>query len=374
MKSKDCLDREHERLPADDMASDVHFVQPLPAKEKDQEVVTVVPSRKLPKKPINEDEPLIDTTQALPLRSKKTERLQKRNLKKLQRTKFPSSIKSFLELPPELLEEVFSHLLPSDLLSLLQINKSLNSYILANESAIVRNLTSIRYPVLSKCLPLPVPLAEVPDPAKRALLSEAWQSRLQIHFKPYQHIPRFDSESLCSCITCFLAWNNLNLVLDLAHFQRHFATRTPLPIIPRGTNPEWNQDLTAKHAAIVNRAIVSPLTYARLLQLHLSTITTTLLRPVYISSKKGSRPPSTPLYDITTEDVKAENDAFLERKGPSSLEFPYVRDMYHYIHAWVPNRGWSKQKEKWMYPGEETGKLHRQDIAWVVERFGTQGT
>ncbi|KAK5189233.1 hypothetical protein LTR92_010798 [Exophiala xenobiotica] len=82
---------------------------------------TVETTRKRPKKTISrredtlsDDEPLVDTTAALTLNSKKTARLQKRQ-KKRQAQKVHSDIQSFLDFPPELISLIFSFLQPSDI-------------------------------------------------------------------------------------------------------------------------------------------------------------------------------------------------------------------------------------------------------------------
>jgi hypothetical protein len=73
----------------------------------------------------------------------------------------------------------------------------------------------------------------------------------------------------------------------------------------------------------------------------------------------------------------------LERKGPETFEFPWSRDMYYEIDAYVPARKWIKPAAKresgeeddggdvegrWWYPDPE--KMHANDVAWVVGRFG----
>ena len=104
-----------------------------------------------------EDEPLNDTTTTLPLHSKKTVRLERKQQKKSQR-KVHSDIKSFLDLPGELLVEVLSHLRPSDLFSVLRVSSFSRDFILENEVGIATSLKQRRYWVLNQCFPLPVSL------------------------------------------------------------------------------------------------------------------------------------------------------------------------------------------------------------------------
>lgn len=179
----------------------------------------------------SDEEPLVDTTAALALHSKKTVRLQKRQQKKQSARKVHSDVHSFLDLPYEVLLVVLSFLPPSDIFTLLRLNQSTRKFILENEASIAHTIKSRRYWVLQQCFPLPVSLENVPDSARPALLSKNWQDRLRIHKNPYQHIKHIDPLTVCTCMSCVLAWNNLNIILDLAHWQSNFEKREPLPII-----------------------------------------------------------------------------------------------------------------------------------------------
>lgn len=339
----------------------------LQTKKPDEEVYTIVNTRKT-KKIIDDDEPLVDTTEALKLKSKKTERLQKRQQKKLKKTAVQSDTKSFLELPNELLHEVLSYLLPSDIIRLQRLNKATAAFIEDNETLIAREIIQRRYWVLARSLPLPVPLNQVPLEAQASLQSQKWQDRLQIHKKPYQHVRTIDPKQFCTCMTCVIAWNNLNVVLDFAHFQTNFNNREPLPMIARGTDPKWNTDLISSHAAIVEKAVRSPLYYARILQTHLVTTVGTINRP-YRVGKKVSAPNPKRLYHLSAADVAGETDEFLERSGPPTLDFPFHRDRYHYIEAYVPNRGWSKVQARWLYQYASPQKVHESDLEWTMRWY-----
>ncbi|CAK4022448.1 hypothetical protein CBER1_08496 [Lecanosticta acicola] len=329
------------------------------------EAFTVIEPGKITKKAvmIDEYETLIDTTEALPLKSKKTERMQKKLQKKLKRTTVRSDTKSFLDLPPELLQGVLSHLQPRDIFPLLRLNKATREYILDNESAIARDIIRQRYWVLSRCFFLPVPLTEVEPSAHAALKNPEWQKRMQVH-KRYQHVKPHDESNVCSCSNCVCAWNDLCLVLDLAHFQDHLSNRQPIPIIPRGTYPQWHTQLIERNAQTVLEANRSPLVYAMILQIHLDTIFSTLTRQVRVG-KKTYHPKQ--LYHLSRQDVESQTDAFLERSGPPSYEFPFHRDKYHYLEAYVPNRKWSKEDQMWKYA--TPASPHQNNLAWVVERF-----
>ncbi len=317
---------------------------------------------------LEEDEPLNDTTTILPLHSRKTGRLQRKQQKKSLR-KVHSDIKSFLDLPGELLIEVLSHLRPSDTFRLLRLTHFCRDFILENEIGIAVSLKQRRYWVLSQCFPLPIPLSDVEPFAHNALLSEKWQERLKIHRNPYQHIKHIDPTAVCSCMSCVLAWNNLNVILDLAHWQTNLSTRQPLPIIPRGQTPHWNVALLDEHASIIRRAMKSPLAHARILEKHLATTVSTIVRFSKWRKKGEKITIQKPrLYRLTDADAACETDQFLDRSGPPSYQPIYMRDNYYSVEAFVPNRKWDKEEQIWHYYSEWP-KPHLNDLAWVVARF-----
>jgi hypothetical protein len=86
-------------------------------------------------------------------------------------------------------------------------------------------------------------------------------------------------------------------------------------------------------------------------------------------NKNTVKPNPAPKYDICRADIQSQTDAFLARKGPQSLEFPYQRDKYHYLEAYVPNRKWRSKDERWGYM---TSEQHYPDIAWVAARYPTE--
>lgn len=317
----------------------------------------------------SDEEPLVDKTAALTLHSKKTARLQKR-LQKKELRKVHSEIKSFLDFPPELLSLVLSFLRPSDLFSLLRLNQFTRTFILDNERAIADGVMTDRYWVLRQCFPLPVLLERVPAHARPILLSPQWQNRLKIHKNPYQHIRQIDPETICTCMSCVLAWNNLNIILDLAHWQPNFENREPLPIIPRGKNPEWNVKLLEHHASIVIKAMHSPLAYARILQTHLEVTTRTIIRTSKWR-KKGEKTTTTKprLYHLTDAEAELGTDSYLERSGPPSYQPIYMRDNYYNIEAFVPNRKWDKEGRRWQYYSKWP-KPHENDLDWLVAILG----
>ncbi|KIW75682.1 hypothetical protein Z517_10424 [Fonsecaea pedrosoi CBS 271.37] len=315
-----------------------------------------------------ENDPLIDTTAALALHSKKTARLQRRQQKK-QARKVRSEVQSFLDLPQELLSMILSFLQPSDIFNLLRLNQSMRMFISDNERAIADDIMNRHYWVLRQCFPPPVSLDQVPPVARPALLNEQRQGRGRIHKIQYQHIKQIDPSSVCTCMSCVLSWNNLNIVLDLAHWQKNLENREPLPIIPPGRNPDWNVKLLDRHAAIVTKATRSPLTYARILQIHLDTTTRTIIRFGKWEMKRDKTRRSEPrLYQLVDAEAAAGTDEFLERKGPPSYQPLYMRDNYYTVGAFVPHRKWDRDEQKWYYYAKWP-RPHENDLNWIVARF-----
>lgn len=324
----------------------------------------------------DEDEPLFDQTAALLKNSKKTRRLQKQ--KRQRQTNQSLQTPNLLELPAEILLDMLGYLTPSDVFRLLQVNHATRDFIYQHETSIAKDIMTRRYWVLSRCFPLPKSLHEVDAVSQAALSHPARERMTEVHKKPYQHIRPPDSQSLCTCTSCLLAWNNMNVVLDLGHFQYHLKHREPIPVLPRGTQPEWNASLIVRHASIVERAMTNRLTYAAILERHLNTIVETLLRqtrlpkqkpqPVHRHSKFAAPASSRPTHADTPYGFEKESDAesgddrFLERWGKESYEFPWQRDNYYSLIAYVPNRKWNTSEQKWMYYAMDA---HSRDLEWM---------
>lgn len=315
----------------------------------------------------DDDEPLVDTTAALPLHSKKTERIQKRLQKKSKKRPAPKP-QSFLDLPSELLLDILTYLRPSDLFQLQRLNRTTKSFIKENEATISREIIRTRYSVLAKCFPLPVAFSILNPKYHSALLSSKRQDLLAIHKKPYQHVKPLEPLDICTCMTCVFAWNNLCTIVDLAHWQQALDSREPIPMIPRGQIPDWNRELIARNASLVQAAMKSPLVYAALLALHLDTTTRTILRRSKYIKARPVLPEHRP-YQLSLAEAAQESDMYLARKGPPSYEFPYHRDNYYNLEAYVPNRKWSREEGCWKY---YAGTQHERDLEWVRDRFGVE--
>lgn len=171
-------------------------------------------------KAFDENEPLIDTTEALTKRSKKTERALRRVTTRQRKGTSRTVATALLDLPSELLEHIFSFLRASDVFRLTRVNHSLKDFIERNENAIARDIIQRRYWILSRCCPLPVPFEKVDSSAVPALLNDRRQDMMQIHRKPYHHVKGFDAMKICTCNSCVSHWNNLCLLLDLSHWQK----------------------------------------------------------------------------------------------------------------------------------------------------------
>lgn len=313
----------------------------------------------------SEEEPLddlIDTTAMLSLHSKRTERLQKKSDKKKTKKHGLSDIKSFFEIPSELLLEIISLLLPSDIFALIRTNRSMKGFIAQHQQQISQAVLHHRFSIVAKCFPRPRLFQAVNESLHAALLSSRHQQRLLIHKRPYQHLKPAEPQNTCSCMSCVMAWNNLNLVVDLAHWQEHLDLREPITMIPRGGNPTWNCNLIAGNAQVVDKAIAHPLWYVRLLEKHFDTTVRTIVRHGKVFREKGATviemPVSKRLYQLSVDDIAVETDGFLQRSGPPSYEFPYHRDKYYTLAAYLPNRRWDDGK--WIYYGD----LHDTDVAW----------
>lgn len=306
----------------------------------------------------DEEQPLVDLTLPLHLHSKRTERMQKKLDKKKQK-KGRAEVKTPLDLPLEVFMEVMSYLRPSDISRFARVSRTLRQFILQQEELIVKSIVMWRYPVLEKCFRVPILLDHVDAAIHPILQSEERQEIYTIHKKPFQHIQPPDPQVICTCMSCILRWNALNVVVDFAHWQDNLDKGEPIPMIPRGQHPEWNRELITANGLIVGKALRSPLWHARILETHLKTTVNSIRRQM---SNKGNRRRR---FRMTNNDETAETDAFLERSGPPTLDFPFHRDNYYMLESYLPNRSWSSDAQRWMYvPASQ----HERDLE-LVQRW-----
>ncbi|KAL1595770.1 hypothetical protein SLS60_009459 [Paraconiothyrium brasiliense] len=302
----------------------------------------------------DDEEPLDDKTAALQLRSKRTERQKKQRVKRERKR---DAIISLTKLPTELIIESLTYLQPGEVLNFSNTNRRFRSLVDANSNVIGNAIIQQRYTLIAQCLVLPKLLAEVDASARPLLVAERRQEFLGIHRKPYQHLQPPDQHFVCTCLSCILAWNNLCVALDFAHWQTVLDTGEPLPMIPRGTTPEWNGELVRRNAQVVRAALQNPLWHARILEIHLDSTIRAIRRQ---SKNKGNKRKH---VDMTDEDAARGTDAFLSKSGPLSLEFPYHRDNYYLLEAYLPNRYWKRSEERWIYG---TAVSHERDLAYVL--------
>ncbi|KAL2756459.1 hypothetical protein ACRALDRAFT_2080177, partial [Sodiomyces alcalophilus JCM 7366] len=290
----------------------------------------------------------------LTIRSKRTERQHKRQQKRVAKKTRATAHNptNGIPLPNELLLVVLSYLRPSDLFALLRTCRFLRDMVLAWEMSLVRDIIDIRYPCLAQCIRLPVLLSDVDPKFQPALLNPDGRT---MGARKFQHIQPPDHSFICTCLTCVLHWIALCVVVDFAHWQAHLDSGDPIPTIPRGTSPAWNENLLQANADVVRKALASPLWYARVLEEHLRSTTRSIRRH---AQNKGNRRRR---FEMTRRDELAGTDAFLRRKGPATVDFPFHRDNYYMLEAYLPNRSWGSDDEKWLYLPD----LHDRDLQWV---------
>jgi hypothetical protein len=293
----------------------------------------------------------------LPLRSKRTERLRKREGKKAVRS---TSVSPF-DLPPELVLEILSRVTPRDIFVLQRTSKSLQSFVFLHERTIAHAIIRFRYASLAKCFRLPVLLSEVPVEFHEPLQNASRQLTLSIHGVQYQHVKSPDQSLICTCLACSLRWNSLCLVVDFAYWQGHLDRGEALPVIKRGEAPTWNRELVASHAAVVTKALKSPMWYARILEMHLSSTVRSISRHAQNQNNKRRR------FALTEADVRSGTDVVFEQHGPASVDFPYSRELYYMLEAYLPNRGWNSEDGRWMYT---PASQHDIDISFIQQRWG----
>ncbi|KAH7132402.1 hypothetical protein B0J11DRAFT_557105 [Dendryphion nanum] len=302
-----------------------------------------------------EDEPLVDTTLAIPLHSKRTSRMQRKQEKRDKKQKAKPTLD---QLPTEIVLEILKYVRPSEVFDFSLVNRRFRSLVQANANVIGDSLIRRRYPLVVQCFPLPRKLCDLESSVQALLMDPKRQQQKNIHKAQYQHIQMFDPQVLCSCLTCILAWNNLSLILDFAHWQNNLDGGQPIPMIPRGQSPLWNRELVNRHADMVRAALNSPLWHARILERHLASMVRSIKRH---RANKGNKRRH---VEMSTEEAASGTDEFLEKNGPASDAFPFHRDEYYMLESYMPLRWWKTINQKWIYlmPGS-----HDSDIAYLIQ-------
>ncbi|KAJ0382270.1 hypothetical protein COL922a_012917 [Colletotrichum nupharicola] len=294
----------------------------------------------------------------LKIRSKRTERRQRKMLKKT--AKKSSQPAHIFDLPNEALNNILVYLLPSDLFRVSRTCRHLYEYVKHDEAILAREIIAARYPILEKCFRLPIPLSEV-DPETHSRLQHPDRvAALNIH-RRYQHIPPADPHRTCTCLTCVIRWNALSNAVDFVNWQQNLEKGEPIPIMDRGKPlPEWNRLLVDQTMNLVSRAVTSPLLHACILESHLKNTVVAIKRH---SQNKGNKRRH---FQMTQADIESQSDLFLDRQGPVTTELPFHRDNYYMLEAMMPSRTWLTEKKRWGYMPAEA---HDNDLAWVATRW-----
>ncbi|KAJ4393813.1 hypothetical protein N0V93_003028 [Gnomoniopsis smithogilvyi] len=301
--------------------------------------------------------------------SKKSERQRKKQLKRGNKA---NSNLTLLDLPFDVLIQVVSYLRPSDVFRLSRTCHPLHSFLLEEHpSRIARSIIQWRYACLEKCFRLPVLVSDIQDVYREVLQDHERLKGHDIRRRPYyQHVKPPDSDRVCTCLTCVLRWNVLGLAVDFSYWQDKLDSNEPLPMIPRGRQPEWNIKLLDSHAAVVEKALfpslsgnASSLWYAVILEAHLDSTVRAVRRHSANKFNKRKR------FLMTPKDAASGTDEFLQLKGPPSLDFPFHRDNYYMLEAYLPNRSWFSEDGRWGYmPAEQHDKDIEQLRKWVLWR------
>lgn len=303
----------------------------------------------------DDEEPLIDRTEALVLHSRRTERQRKKHERKTKT--LPFETRGLLDLPYELILEIIVLLEPSDVFLLARTNKSLHTFITEEERPIANRIIKWRYQCISQCFRPPALIRDIEPIYIRALRNKSRIDLMAIHRKSFQHVKSPDQDLICTCITCILRWNSSCLIIDFAHWQNHLDKGEPIPMIPRGKLPTWNQELLDRNAEIVQKALDHPLWYARILQAHLNSTIRSITRH---SANKGNKRPR---FRMSEDDKRSGTDRFLAKIGPPSLDFPFHRDNYYMLEAYLPNRGWDRAERSWKYMQADQ---HEKDLGFIL--------
>ncbi|KAF6830294.1 F-box domain-containing protein [Colletotrichum plurivorum] len=306
------------------------------------------------------DSDLVTAAGNLKIRSKKTERMKRKMAKKTAKMGTSTHL---LDMPNEVLIKIITNLLPSDIFRLLRTCSDMQFLVEHNRAAIGKEIIAMRYPILEKCFMLPVPLNQVDKDLHERLQDPKRLEALTIHRK-YQHIPIVDPKAICTCLSCVVRWNSICIAVDFSHWQESLENGIPIRLIQRGLDPGWNVALNQKTRSIVSKALVSPLHYAHILEVHLRNTAAAIKRH---SSNKGNKRRH---FLMTQADVQSQTDEFLGREGPSTTDLPFHRDNYYMLEVFMPGRTWLKEEKKWAYV---PANLHKKDLGFIQTKWAADG-
>lgn len=265
---------------------------------------------------------------------------------------------SILDLPFDVLLDIFLWLRPSEIRTISHGSLALEEYLSRYDYYLAKRIIAERYNILSKCFPLPISVTELDSRTKELLGHPEILHRSQTQHPILGYLEPGDLSKICSCKSCKLAWDNLCLVVDLAHFQGHLHYGVPIPKL--GPAGDKNNTKLMKSVALqVEEAVRSPMAYAAILELQLFSIVSTITRTHMSAPDRkrynnlpGFRPRMRPLYlrrpyGLTDEEVALNTDHFLRRQYKEAQPFPKKRDDYYGLEPYLPNRSWIE--EDWAY-------------------------
>ncbi|KAK4656445.1 hypothetical protein QC762_310705 [Podospora pseudocomata] len=297
------------------------------------------------------DVELVDHTERLPLRSKRTRRLEEKLARKKRTATTPLCLE---DMPFEILDAILLCCQPRDLFAMSRVSKGYRDFIKQEGSRIAKSIIERRYPCLAACFLRPVLLENIQDlGVRRHMGHPKVTSRVKGHM--FHHIPTIRGELVCSCPTCYHRWNALGLLVDFAHWQDFLDKGEAIPRIAFGRRPVWNKVLLNRNMQVVLKGIRDPLWYARILEKHLESTTRAIRRQVLNKSNKRQH------YRLTDQDLQEGTDHFLEAEGPPTIDYPFHRDSYYMLEAYLPNRSWIDGK--WVYL---PASLHERDVAGLI--------
>ncbi|KAL2160691.1 hypothetical protein VTH06DRAFT_887 [Thermothelomyces fergusii] len=247
----------------------------------------------------------------------------------------------------------------SDVFALSRASKGLHAFVLANEWAIANPIIKRLHPFFERFI-IHAKEFERVEPAIQSLLERPDRPDLGAHRNVHQNIPPPDKTLHCACMACLMRWNALCAVIDFAHWQDHLDGGIPIPTVERGTCPRWNQELLERNRRVAVKAPNSPLRYARILDAHQGSTIRSILRSLQTKMDQH--------YYVTAADVRAGTDEMLQQNEPSTFDYPYARDLYYMLEAFLPGRSWIPELRRWVFM-PETQEWHETDLRILVRTY-----